>query len=91
MSANMILLSIVFLVLIIVPCMLNAADDSEAVATQMAGLVREAQRLLVYSVPAITNHQILPVPNVPASIERQLSLRACRGEYEPASFVMYPL
>jgi len=81
----------VFLVLIIFPCMLNAADDSEAVATQMAGLATEGQRLLVYSVRAITNRQILPVPNVPASIERQLSLRACRGEYEPASFVMYPL
>jgi len=52
MSANTVRLSVVFLVLIIFPYMLNAADDSEAVATQMAGLATEGQRLLGAECPS---------------------------------------
>jgi len=61
------------------------------VAQQMRKLARPGQQLLAYSVRAITNRQILPIPRVPEVVSDTLSLRACRGEYEPASFVVYPL
>lgn len=52
---------------------------------------RADQKLLVYATPAITNTPILPWADIPASPSDVLALRACRGEYEPASFVTYPI
>lgn len=58
---------------------------------QLQALARPGQALLVWATRAITNTKVLPTPNPPEQISRVLSLRACRGEYEPASFVVYPL
>ncbi len=60
-------------------------------ALAMRGLARPGQSLLAYEVRAITNRQILPWPEPPDEASRVLSMQACRGEYEPASFVAYSL
>jgi hypothetical protein len=72
------------------------ADLNETVAgvekaRAMARLARPGQSLLCWATTAITNRQVLPAPDPPRSLSRTLFLRACRGEYEPASFVVYPL
>ena len=54
-------------------------------------LTRAGQKLLVYSTPAITNDPILPWADIPAKPSDVMAMRACRGEYEPASFVAYPI
>jgi len=68
----------------------NAIAGAEA-ARQMAKLAAPGQELLAYATVPITNRKVLPAPEPPARLSRDLSLRACRGEYEPASFVVYPL
>lgn len=68
----------------------DTALQSVEVAAAMRRLARPGQRFLAYVVRPITNAKILPVPAVPRSAFRQLSVTACRGEYEPASFVLYP-
>ena len=60
-------------------------------ARKMAQLAAPGQELLAYATVAITNRKILPSPEPPQTVSRRLSLRACRGEYGPASFVVYPL
>jgi hypothetical protein len=55
-------------------------------------LARHGQPLVVYSVRPITNDKILPLPSsLPKRVSDRLSVTACRGEYEPASFVVYAL
>jgi hypothetical protein len=54
-------------------------------------LTRAGQKLLIYSTPAITNDPILPWADIPAKPTDVMAMRACRGEYEPASFVAYPV
>ena len=73
-----------------------AADLNEAIAgaeaaRKMARLASPGQEVLAYATVAITNHKVLPAPDPPARLSRNLALRACRGEYEPVSFVVYPL
>ncbi len=68
----------------------DAVRRLEVVAA-MKRLAPPAKKLLVYATRAITNRQILPAPEPPKNIVRKLAVRACRGEYEPASFVVYPL
>jgi hypothetical protein len=64
---------------------------SSEVARAMRRLARRGQSLVVYSVPPISNARILPVPtSVPTRVSERLAVTACRGEYEPASFVVYP-
>ncbi|MEN6645406.1 MAG: carbohydrate-binding family 9-like protein [Armatimonadia bacterium] len=70
---------------------LNDAVAGLEVSRLMARLAPSGKELLAWVTPAITNNKILPTPRPPAKVSRQLSLRACRGEYEPASFVVYPL
>ena len=80
---------------------LNGLDDAEQelheavarleLAQAMRKLAKPGQTLLAYSVRAVTNRKILPTPEPPGALDRVLSMRACRGEYEPASFVVYPL
>lgn len=56
-----------------------------------AGLRGQAQGgLLVYEAKAISDRIIYPRPKLPDACDTTLSVRACRGEYEPASFVVYP-
>lgn len=46
-------------------------------------------RIITYVVPAITDEKILPTSSIPDEyISDEISLRACPGEYEPASFVI---
>jgi hypothetical protein len=52
---------------------------------------RAGQKLLVYSTPAITNDPILPWADIPDKTSDVMAMRACRGEYEPAAFVAYPI
>ena len=70
---------------------LDLAIASIETAQAMARLAGRRAQLLVYTVPAITNRRVLPVPEAPVKVTRDLTIRACRGEYEPASFVVYAL
>jgi len=46
-------------------------------------------RITTYVVPAITDEKILPTSSIPDEyISNEISIRACPGEYEPASFVV---
>ena len=60
------------------------------VGQAMVKLARPGQKLLAYAVRPITNVHILPTPAPPKQVSTTLKLRACRGELEPASFVVYP-
>lgn len=46
--------------------------------------------LLVWTTTAITDRRVLPLPDPPARVTTTLSVRACRGQYEAASFVVWP-
>ena len=47
--------------------------------------------LTIYVVPAITNDKILPYSSISTScISKTISITACPGEFEPASFVIQP-
>ncbi len=70
---------------------LEASIAAAEAIIAMRKLARPGQSLLAYSVRAITDRRILPTPDPPESVSPSVSLRACRGEYEPASFVVYPL
>jgi len=69
--------------------------DETVASIEAAGAMRRlagpGKKVLAYSVRAITNSKILPTPEIPESVSRTISMRACRGEYEPGSFVVYPL
>ncbi len=67
---------------------MSAKDKAELALRKIA---RAGQELLVYATPAITNNPILPWAELPANPSDVMVLRACRGEYEPASFVAYPI
>ncbi len=62
---------------------------TESVKAEQA--VHSKQKLQAYTVKAITKRQILPDFKPPQNLSKILSLRACRGEYEPASFIATPL
>jgi len=70
---------------------LDTAVASLETAQAMARLAGRWQRLAVYAVTPITNRRILPVPEPPTTLNRDVRLRACPGEYEPGSFVVYAL
>ena len=57
----------------------------------LRGITRAGQELLVYATTAITNSPILPWADLPENPSDVMAIRACRGEYEPASFVAYPI
>ncbi len=72
-----------------------AAPDTMSVKDKadlaLKRIARADQKLLVYATPAITNTPVLPWSDLPAQPADIMTLRACRGEYEPASFVAYPI
>jgi hypothetical protein len=68
----------------------EAAAESERRQALM-GLAEPGQDLLVWATTAITDARVLPTPEPPRSLSANLALRACRGEFEPAAFVVYPL
>jgi hypothetical protein len=70
------------------PALMSVKDKADLMLRRVA---RAGQKLLVYSTPAITNDPILPWADIPANLSDLLAMRACRGEYEPASFVAYPV
>ena len=70
------------------PALMSVKDKADLMLRR---LTRAGQELLVYSTPAITNDPILPWADVPATPSDVMAMRACRGEYEPASFVAYPI
>ncbi|MBU0607464.1 MAG: carbohydrate-binding family 9-like protein [Armatimonadetes bacterium] len=70
---------------------LNETIAGAEAARRMAKLAAPGQEVLAYSTVAVTDRKVLPAPEPPERLTRELSLRACRGEYEPASFVVYPL
>jgi hypothetical protein len=48
--------------------------------------------MTIYVVPAISDERILPTSTIPDSyISNEISVVACPGEYEPASFVIHAL
>jgi len=70
------------------PSSMSAKDKADLTLRRIA---RAGQRLLVYSTPTITNDPILPWADIPANPSDLMTMRACREEYEPASFVAYPI
>jgi hypothetical protein len=51
-----------------------------------------APRITIYVVPAITDEKLLPTSSIPDDyISDEIFIRACPGEYEPASFVVRAL
>jgi len=70
------------------PSSMSVKDKADLTLRRIA---RAGQRLLVYSTPAITNDPILPWADIPANPSDLMTMRACRGEYEPASFIAYPI
>jgi hypothetical protein len=70
------------------PSAMSAKDKADIMLRRVA---RAGQKLLVYATPAITNSPLLPWADIPAKPSDVMALRACRGEYEPASFVAYPI
>ncbi len=70
------------------PASMSVKDKADMMLRRTA---RAGQRLLVYSTTAITNDPILPWSDIPATPSDVMTMRACRGEYEPASFVAYPI
>ncbi len=70
------------------PSRMSARDKADATLAKVA---RAGQELLVYAIPPVTNTPVLPwsdLPDIPSDV---MAVRACRGEYEPASFVAYPI
>jgi len=52
----------------------------------------EKKDALIYIIQPITNLKILPTTSLyPSSASNEISIAACRGEYEPASFVISAL
>ncbi|MFP4248326.1 MAG: hypothetical protein ACLFU7_01630 [Armatimonadota bacterium] len=49
------------------------------------------RRVVAWPVRAITNRRIMPAPEPPERVGGTVQLRACPGEFEPASFVVYPV
>ncbi|MGI5819567.1 MAG: carbohydrate-binding family 9-like protein [Armatimonadota bacterium] len=47
--------------------------------------------LVAWPVTAITNRRIMPVPEPPERLGGAIRMRACRGEFAPASFVVYSI
>lgn len=70
------------------PDSMSVKDKADLALKRIA---RDGQRLLVYATPAITNVPVLPWSDLPEHPSDAMALRACRGEYEPASFVAYPI
>ncbi len=70
------------------PSRMSAKDKADLMLRKVA---RAGQELLVYATPAITNTPVLPWSDIPAVPSDVMTVRACRGEYEPASFVAYPI
>jgi len=61
----------------------------EAVAALKAGTVA-AERVLVYRITPVTSTMVLPYStDLPGEIAAKIVLRACAGEYEPASLVLW--
>ncbi|MFO8081356.1 MAG: sugar-binding protein, partial [Armatimonadota bacterium] len=54
---------------------------------QLAG----SRRVAAWPVRAITNRRIMPAPQPPEQVGGTVRMRACPGEFEPASFVVYPI
>jgi hypothetical protein len=70
------------------PSQMSVKDKADLALRKV---VRAGQRLLVYATPPITNNPVLPWTDLPATPSDVMTMRACRGEYEPASFVAYPI
>ncbi len=64
---------------------------SEQTMAERRRLAGEGQTLICYPVKAITSRRILPDAAPPSKPVSRILLRACPGEYEPASFVVVPL
>ncbi len=69
---------------------------SEAIARvenrrAMRDLAGPGRRALLWAMQAITDEQVLPTPRPPEAVSDEMTIQACRGEYEPASFVVYAL
>lgn len=67
---------------------LSVTARADAVLKKVA---KAGQTLMVYATPAITNTPILPWSDLPEEPSDAMTVLACRGEYEPASFVAYPI
>lgn len=70
------------------PSLTSAKEKADVTLRRVA---RPGQTLLVYSTPAITNVPVLPWTDIPVQPSNVMKMRACRGEYEPVSFVAYPI
>jgi hypothetical protein len=70
-------------VLLLVTFVLSAGFGGRIHAADEVGMT-------IYVVPAISDEKILPTSTIPDSyISNEISVAACPGEYEPASFVIH--
>ncbi len=69
---------------------LGAAIRQREAAREMQRLA-DGKPLLAWPVRAITDRRIMPAPEPPERAGGTIRMRACPGETEPASFVVYPL
>ncbi|MFW6437445.1 MAG: sugar-binding protein, partial [Armatimonadota bacterium] len=62
-------------------------QETSRAIRRMAG----GHRIAAWPVRAITNRRIMPAPEPPERVGGTIRMRACPGEIEPASFVVYPV
>lgn len=73
-------------------CFLNLfSADTVKAQTKASDSTDVHDKIIAYSVRPITKRQIMPDFVKPQNATQFLSIRACRGEYEPASFVVQTL
>ena len=69
---------------------LGASIQQQQTARAMRRLAG-GRSLVAWPVRAITNRRIMPAPEPPERVGGTIRMRACPGEIEPASFVVYPI
>jgi hypothetical protein len=71
---------------------LATAEGAPMLFAHMAKALQEGRNMMVYEVPAISNTRILPTKlSLVGALAEEIQVSGCRGEYETASVVIYPL
>lgn len=73
------------------PAVPDTVSAKEKADLALKRIARDGQKLLLYATQAITNTPVLPWSDLPSQPVGIMAIRACRGEFEPASFVAYPI
>lgn len=72
--------------------LLDGLRHASSNAQLLSAKQRDEKGVILYVVPPVTSSKILPSDShIPGTISKEISLAACPGEYEPASFVVRAL